>query len=194
MNAYGPSFFEIVANKPALRYATIPHGDWHKHFTGKINLKLHDNTGNPELANIFGVTDGTEYPGAGSQLPALFIQPNSMLLKACMAFDTETKCLPFSKAVEADTWFWVRFEQNKWEDGNTYFYALLCDEKNENCDYQGKIQNFTPQDFTGVKPYIGNTYEQDDIVAASGEYFDFELWSSELISDLTYSLTEEPTV
>ena len=203
MNTYGPSFFDIVANKLALRYATIPHGDWHKHFTAKINLKLHDNTGNPELANIFGVMvdetayPETAYPAGGSQIPALFIQPNSMFLKACMGFDTETRCISFITTREADTWFWVRLEQQTWPDGKTYFYALLCDtkdEKAEDCDYQGKIENPNPQDYKDAKAYIGNTYKQDDITFASGEYFDFELWSSIDGSDLTYSLTEEPTI
>ena len=182
MNAYGPSFFEIVPNKLAIRKATIPGGDWHKRFTVNIDLKLNENTSDKK-ANIFGVTDVSTYPIIGT-LPAVFLQPNSKLLEVCFYLNGANQCKKLDNEVLVNEWFNLKIQQKC----DPIFPAGL------DCKFSVKVrdvvewveQNTKPSEFINVNGIIGNTYSQDDIIAASGYYSHFELDTSEDGTNLVF--------
>ena len=177
LNFYGPSFQPITANHVVFEHATV-----HQWFQVNIDLNLADNT-HTDRSNIYGImVKDSIWPNIGSQIPAVFIQPESMQLEVCMFLDGGNLCKEINIAT-ADTWFnlwieqtcWIECQVSVYVDGILRFYWL----------------NSSPETFYDVKGVIGNTYNQEDIVAASGKYYDFTLDQSEDGTDLTWLTTAD---
>ena len=178
LSAYGPSFYHIKANDIVFEHATV-----HKWFAVNIDLKLDDNTLNTETANIYGLmTEGSTYPNVGSQIPAVFIKPSSMDLEVCMYLNGESVCEDLYTAA-ANTWFNLKIEQTCWIECFVTAYV--------NDALVFYWWNGTPETFYDVDGVIGNTYKQDDFVAASGEYYDFTLNQYEDGSSETWLTTAD---
>ena len=166
MNAFGPSFYHFKNDK------TI-----YEHLNGyigavNIDLKLNDHSAFDERSNIYGLMEaGSVYPNVGSQMPAVFIQPNTNLLEFCTYLNGSQQCLIPGITFDANEWFNIRIINFCWDkcyfvlakDGEVEFYWI-------NTTYN---QTMIAHDVSGV---IGNTYNQVDIVAASGEYKNFEVF------------------
>ena len=178
LSAYGPSFQDIIANNVIFEHATV-----HKWFQVNIDLNLHTNLLNEKRSNIYGlmVKDST-FPDIGSQIPAVFIQPESMTLEVCMFLDGEIFCEDLFTAT-ADTWFNLKIEQTCWIE---CFVTAYVDDT-----LVFYWWNSSPKTFYNVDGVIGNTYDQEDIVAASGKYYDFTLTQSEDGTGLTWLTTSD---
>ena len=176
MNAYGPSFYYITAN-----HVVFEHGTVHRWFQINIDLKLDDNTANDDRSNIYGLmVEGSTYENIGSMVPAVFMKPNSMDLQVCMFLNGANVCEDLSTAV-ADTWFNLKIEQTCWI---TCYVTAYVDDVQVFFWWNG-----SPETFYNVDGVIGNTYNQDNIVAASGKYYDFTLDQFEDGSDSDIWLT-----
>ena len=186
MNAYGPSFHYITANHVVFEHATV-----HKWFQVTIDLKLDDNAANDDRSNIYGLmVEDAVFNNIGSQVPAVFLEPNSMVLQVCMYFAGANNCETLT-AVDADEWFTLIVEQNCWVDINANFWCyvhVLIDDAVQFFWY-----NSSPETFYNVDGVIGNTYDQANIVAASGKYKNFNLDQSEDGSGITWAVSAEPT-
>ena len=138
---------------------------------------------NDERANIYGLmVEDSVFENAGSQIPAVFIKPNSMDLEVCMYLDGENECEDLFTAT-ANTWFNLVIEQTCWID--CYVTAYVDDV------FVFYWYNGTPETFYNVDGVIGNTYKQDNIVAASGKYYDFTLDQFEDGSSETWLTTAD---
>jgi len=183
MNAYGPIFHDITANHVVFEHATV-----HKWFQVNIDLKLDDNALNDEKSNIYGLTDGSIYPNIGSQIPAVYLNANSMILRVCTFLDDAELCRDLDDPVAIDTWFNLKVEQTCWLDTDLWCYiSVLVDN-----DPKFYWYNDSPATFYDVDGVIGNTYGQPDIVAASGEYMNFNLDQSEDGTGFTFATTAQP--
>jgi len=185
LNAYGPSFHHITPNHIVFQHATV-----HKYFQVNIDLKLDDNTANDERSNIYGLTvEDSTFENVGSQIPAVFLEPNSMVLQVCMFFDGANNCQSLDP-VDADVWFNLKVEQNCWFGIQEYCYIFVGIDGDFSKFYW---YNSTPETFYDVDGVIGNTYGQADIVAASGKYMNFNLDQSEDGTGVSFAVTAEPT-
>ena len=168
------------------------HATVHKYFQVNIDLKLDDNTANDDRANIYGLmVEDSIFENIGSQIPAVFLEPNSMVLQVCMFFDGANNCETLN-AVDADVWFNLKVEQNCWGpdlNGDLWCYVHVL----INDVYQFFWYNSSPATFYDVDGVIGNTYEQANIVAASGKYKNFYLDQSEDGTGVSFAVTAEPT-
>ena len=174
MNAYGPSFWNITPNKVVFQNAVVHH--W---FDLQIDLKLANNVLATQ-ANVFGVTvKGEPYENVGSQIPALFLQPNSMNLEVCMQVDNDTVCESSAVAVTPDEWFSLWFEQWCWVDldGEDWcsFYVLKTIDGLDGWEVLWYWWNETPITFENVEGVIGNTYGDQNFAVAVGDYKNFRL-------------------
>ena len=179
INAYGPSFQAITANHVVFEHATV-----HKWFRVNIDLNLADNTANPEISNIYGLmVDGSVYENIGSMVPAVFMKAGTMELEVCMFLNGANLCEDLHTAT-ADTWFNLKIEQTCWIECivTAYIDDVLV----------FYWWNKSPETFYDVNGVIGNTYNQDDIVPASGKYYDFTLDQYEDGSTETWLSTEDP--
>ena len=179
INAYGPIFQPITANHVVFEHATV-----HKWFQVNIDLKLEDHSTNDKRANVYGLmTEGATYPNIGSMIPAVFIEPESNLLEVCLFLDGEENCANFLQAYTPDEWFNLTVEQFCW--GTCYVIV-----------YQGDTIQFwwntAGETFYDVDGVIGNTYNREDIVVASGLYKDFTLDQSEDGSGIDFLTAAEP--
>ena len=187
MNAYGPSFHHITPNNVVFQHATV-----HKWFQVNIDLKLDDNSANPDRSNIYGLmTEGSIYPNIGSQIPAVFLEAESMEVQVCMFLDGANTCSSLLVEVTADVWFNLKVEQNCWIDLNGDFWCYVTVLKDDVIQFYW--YNATPETFYNVEGVIGNTYDQPGIVAASGKYKNFNLDQSEDGSGITWAVADEPT-
>ena len=186
MNAYGPSFRYITPNHIVFEHETV-----HRFYQVNIDLNLDDNTDNDVRANIYGLTNGAEYPDIGSQIPAVYIQPNSMTLEVCTYLDGAERCTELdADAISANVWFNLKVEQFCWGlfPWPICWVSVLIDGESQFYWY-----NDSPQTFTDVSGVIGNTYGRDDIVAASGKYANFYLDQSEDGTGIDFVVTDEIT-
>ena len=184
MNAYGPIFYNIKPNHVVFQPVTV-----HKWFQVNIDLKLHDNTLNDDRANIYGVmTENSMYPNIGSQIPAVFIQPNSMILEICMFLNEAEFCGTLEEPVDADKWFNLKVEQTCWLYTDLYCYIVVLIDNL----IQFYLYNDSPTTFYDVVGVIGNTYGQPDIVVASGKYKNFNLNQSEDGTGFAFEIVAEP--
>jgi hypothetical protein len=176
MNLYGPTFFDITANKVVFEHAVV-----HRWFDLRIDLKLNENF-LFDKANIFGVTvAGEPYENAGSQIPALFLEPESMNLEVCMAINGANECGTLAEPITANEWTSLAFEQWCWFDSPwnldwCSFHVFKLD-KNEDGTEEWIQQLWwwnTGTTFENVEGVIGNTYGENFAVA-SGEYNNFRL-------------------
>ena len=178
LNAYGPSFQDITANHVVFEHAAV-----YSWFQVNIDLNLADNTGNANRSNIYGLmVEGSTFENIGSMVPAVFIKPNSMDLEVCMFLDGANICEDLTTAT-ADTWFNLRIEQTCW------FYCFVTAYVDETLVFFW--WNISPEIFYNVDGVIGNTYNQTDIVAASGKYYDFTLDQSEDGTGLDWLTTQD---
>ena len=185
MNAYGPSFRYI--NRPP-NHVVFEHATVHRFYQVNIDLKLEENT-NTDLSNIYGLTDGAAYDSIGSQIPAVYLEPESMQLRICQFLDGASVCENLAEdAISANTWFNLKIEQNCWF--GLCFINVLLDDVYQDVFYW---INYSPATFYDVSGIIGNTYDQDNIVAASGQYANFYLDQSEDGSDISFVVTDAPT-
>ena len=179
INAYGPSFQAITANHVVFEHATV-----HKWFQVNIDLKLEDHSANPERANIYGLmTEGATYPNIGSMIPAVFIKPNSKQLEVCLFLDGGENCVDLLDEYTEDEWFNLTVEQYCWVNCYVVVY------KDDTIQFWWNTVAETFYDVAGV---IGNTYNQDEFVAAAGLYKDFTLDQSEDGSGITFLTQTEP--
>ena len=180
LSAYGPSFYHIEANHVVFQHATV-----HKWFQVNIDLKLADNTANPNKANVYGLmTEGSTYPNIGSMIPAIFIEPNSNMLEVCLFLDGSENCRLFDDAYTPDEWFNLTVERYCWIE-NCYVIVWL----NNTIQFWWNVA--TPETFYDVEGVIGNTYKQV-FVAATGLYKNFNLDQSEDGSGITWLAADEP--
>ena len=178
LNAYGPSFQDITANHVVFEHAAV-----YSWFQVNIDLNLADNTGNANRSNIYGLmVEGSTFENIGSMVPAVFIKPNSMDLEVCMFLDGANICEDLTTAT-ADTWFNLRIEQTCW------FYCFVTAYVDETLVFFW--WNISPEIFYNVDGVIGNNYNQTDIVAASGKYYDFTLDQSEDGTGLDWLTTQD---
>ena len=174
MNAYGPSFRHITPDHTVFENKTV-----HKWFSVNIDLNLDDNTANEDRANIFALTDGTEYPNIGSQIPAVYLLPESMTLQVCMFMDGEESLCTEAGDAPIGEWFNLRVEQYCWLPWSDFCYVFIYVEETEIFFWW----NDTPATFYNVEGVLGETYGRDDIVAASGKYAHFTLDQCEDVDD-----------
>ena len=183
MNAYGPIFHYITANHVVFEHATV-----HRWFQVNIDLKLDDNA-NDERSNIYGLmTADAIYPNIGSQIPAVYLNPNSMILQVCAFLDGGELCKDLDEAVPADEWFNLKVEQTCWLDTDLWCYITVLVDN----DPKFYWWNDSPATFYDVDGVIGNTYGQPDIVAASGKYMNFNLDQSEDGTGFTFETAAKP--
>ena len=186
MNAYGPSFHHLTQNKLVFEYATV-----YPSFAVYIDLKLDDHSTVDERSNVYGLmaAAGSVDPYEESQIPAVYIQPNSNILEICVSpgipysdiFDSCFTGITFTP----NEWFTLAFGSFCWDE------CYLVVQK----DYEVKaywILNSWNQTWYDVSGIIGNTYNQSDIIAATGEYMNFYLDSEEDQNDLSFFVTTEP--
>ena len=165
MNAYGPIFRAITPNLLIFAHETI--FPWYEI---SIDLKL---DGNPteDRQNIFGfMVEGTTRPDLGSQIPAVYINPDNTL-DVCFEFDAETLC-ETTAAVELDTWFNFYMEQWCWYDEADDLECAIYIWAGDNLEIFWA--NYWPITFVNVDGYIGNTYG-GEFEAAHGYFKNFEL-------------------
>ena len=177
MNAYGPSFYHIEPNHIVFQHATV-----HKWYQVSIDLKLEDHTGNDKRANIYGLmTEGSTFPNIGSLIPAVFIWGTNNM-EVCLFLDGSEACVALP-AYTPEEWFNITVEQYCWI--NCYVIVWI----------DATIQfwwNINAETFYNVEGVIGNTYKQEDIVAASGLYKNFNFDQSEDGTGITWLVTDEP--
>ena len=169
MNAYGPSYRPIEPNTLVFQHETV--FDWYEI---TIDLRLEENTSD-EKQNIYGLmVEGATYPNIDSQIPAVYLNTDNTL-NICMEIGGETLCQN-TNAITPGEWFNLWIEQWCWwdSDANDWswcsIYALI----------DGVIQfywwNPVPITFVNVDGIVGNTYG-DEFEAASGDFYDFALYS-----------------
>ena len=165
MNAYGPIFRSIEPNQVVYEHEVL-----HQYFELNIDLKLEENTLDTE-ANIFGqmVQDET-YPNVGSQIPAAFLKPNSMVIEVCMQVNNGNLCRPLFDAIEAGVWFNLYIEQWCYTPNDTVCVLYVFKDNQT----QFFWNNYSPTTFYYVQGIIGNTYG-GKFAAASGQYKNFQL-------------------
>ena len=187
MNAYGPQDWPIEANKLVFEHATVDIN-----YILSIDLKLSaDNLDNDKPANIYGLTNGAAFDGPGSKIPAVYLRAGSLDLEVCTYLDGERTCLELPDKIEADVWFNLKVEHFCWFleifPTRCYLSVLL----NENLQFFW--YNSTPETWYDVEGIIGNTYDQEDIIAATGRYRHFYLDQSEDGTDLSFAVSDPPT-
>ena len=164
MNAYGPIHFgPIIALEPnKVEYEDISlYKFWEIDVSIRLDAQLE------EKSNIYGLmVDGSTYPNPESQIPAIFVKPNSMELEICMKVGEETLCEDL-KEVTVGEWFNLWIEQWCWSEDQCGVYFFLNNEFRYRYTLPGAPVTYNDVDFI-----IGNTYGQPDIVAASGVYVD----------------------
>ena len=169
MNAYGPSFHYITPNHVVFENVVV-----HRYFDLQIDLKLNQNTETVSKSNVFGVqVKGEPYENVGSQIPALFLQPNGMTLEVCMQFENANLCEDLAAEVPADEWFSLYFEQWCWLGEGCSFYVLR--EVDGAWTIQWYWWNDSPMTFENVQGVIGNTYGDEEFPVANGKYKNFQL-------------------
>ena len=187
MNAYGPSFHHLTQNKPVFEYATV-----HPNFIVAIDLKLDDHSTVDERSNVYGLMEaGSVYPNEGSQIPAVFIRPNSNIFEICVS-----PGIPNSDKLEICLTPGIAFTPNEWF---TLAFGSFCSDecslavqKDDEVEGPYWINNSWNQTWYDVSGIIGNTYNWSDLIAATGEYMNFYLDSEEDQNDLSFFVTTEP--
>ena len=191
MNAYGPQDWPIVANKVVFDHATVD--GWY--YIVSIDLKLSpDNLDNASKANIYGLTDGAPFGDPGSEFPAVYLLPESLDLEVCTYLDGARTCIELPDKIEADVWFNLKVEQNCFIIlimGFPYEYCYITVLLNE--ETQFFWFNSTPETWNNVEGIIGNTYDQENIIAATGRYRHFDLHHSDDGKDLSFAVSDPPT-
>lgn len=128
---------------------------------------------------------GSVYPNDGSQIPAVFVQPNSNILEICAYLDGSETCLSPGIAFTPNEWFTLGFGSFCWSE----CYLISTKDGEPGPYWINTSWNQTWYDVSGI---IGNTYSQSDIIAASGEYKNFNLETLDDQNDLTFFVTAEP--
>ena len=183
MNIYGPQFNTITPNHVVFKHATV-----FKDFQVNIDFKLDNNSANDKRANLYGLmAEASIFPEDGSQVPAVFIRPESMMLEACMFLNGADTCLSFNEEVNPDQWYNLVVEQRCYLWSICFVHVILDDDTQFYW-----IWNDTPEVYFNVDGIIGNTYNQTDIVAASGSYKNFNLITYEDASAMEFAVADEP--
>ena len=164
MKAYGPIHFgpNIAFQPNQIEKEDIKlYKFWEIDVSIKLDAQL------DTKSNIYGLmVSGSTYPDPESQIPAVFVKPNSMMVEICMKVGEEALCEDL-KEVTVGEWFNLWIEQWCWTEDQCGVYFFL----NNEFRYRYVLPG-TPVTYNAVDFIIGNTYGQSDIVAASGVYVD----------------------
>ena len=181
MNAYGPQDWPIDANKVVFDHASVD-----VNYIVSIDLKLSAaNLDNEKPANIYGLTDGAAFGNAGSEIPAVYLRAGSLDLEVCNYVNGERICTGLEDKIEADVWFNLKIEQSCWVIWPQWFcFASVL----LNGNFQFFLDVGETETWNNVEGIIGNTYDQEDIIAALGRYRHFYLNHSDDPNDLSFTV------